>query len=285
MSAELSFRLLDAEGVKTLIEWARAEGWNPGIHDADLFYQADPEGFYGYFDQQTMIAGGSLVSYDGNFGFMGLFIVSPEYRGKGIGRDLWFLRRDHLLQRLKPNASIGMDGVLAMQKFYAKGGFEIAFRDERYALQGTAGERAMNVYPMAEEDMPQVLDLDVQCFGFNRGHFMRQWIQQAQAITLVYRENQKVMGFAVMRKAQDGYKIGPLFADNEHIAQSLYSSCLHAAPGETVYLDIPVTNAAALQMVKHMGATYVFECARMYYGTAPELPIEKIFGITSFELG
>jgi hypothetical protein len=29
----------------------------------------------------------------------------------------------------------------------------------------------------------------------------------------------------------------------------------------------------------------VFETARMYKGAAPKLPLERIFGITSFELG
>ena len=27
------------------VEWAALEGWNPGIHDGDSFYSADPKGF------------------------------------------------------------------------------------------------------------------------------------------------------------------------------------------------------------------------------------------------
>ena len=27
------------------LDWAAAEGWNPGLHDAHCFYAADPEGF------------------------------------------------------------------------------------------------------------------------------------------------------------------------------------------------------------------------------------------------
>jgi len=29
----------------------------------------------------------------------------------------------------------------------------------------------------------------------------------------------------------------------------------------------------------------VFETARMYKGPAPQLPVERIFGVTTFELG
>ena len=52
-----------------------------------------------------------------NLDLWGLFIVKPEYRAMGIGRKLWYQRRDLLISRLHNNASIGMDGVVAMQPF------------------------------------------------------------------------------------------------------------------------------------------------------------------------
>jgi hypothetical protein len=33
--------------VDIAIEWAAKEGWNPGIHDADCYFSADPNGFFG----------------------------------------------------------------------------------------------------------------------------------------------------------------------------------------------------------------------------------------------
>ena len=88
-----------------------------------------------------------------------------------------------------------------------------------------------------------------------------------------------------MRKTLNGYKIGPLFADSPAIAESLYIQCLSAAPGEDVFLDVPEVNANATAMVQKFAARYVFECARMYLGNPPPHPLDKIYGITSFELG
>ncbi|MBS4060598.1 MAG: hypothetical protein KG029_09375, partial [Bacteroidetes bacterium] len=60
----------------------------------------------------------------------------------------------------------------------------------------------------------------------------------------------KLQGFAIMRKAASGYKICPLFATDVAIAVALYQACLNAAPGEEVFLDIPVTNPAAVNLIK-----------------------------------
>lgn len=282
---DLAFEPLDRAGVATLVAWAAKEGWNPGVHDVDLFYETDPNGFFGYFLDDELIGGGSLVSYGGAFGFMGLFIVKPEFRSQGIGRQLWLHRRDHLLSRLKEGASIGMDGVVDMQPFYNKGGFEIAFRDERYEAVGRSFSISPFVSSMREADFPEVSGLDLECFGFARPDFLRAWLAQPDARSFVYRNASGFQGFTLMRKTQVGYKIGPLFAASLEVAKDLYEACLDSARGEPVYLDIPVSNPDAISLVREYGAEYVFECARMYYGSPPDVPIQKIFGITTFELG
>lgn len=282
---QLEFKCLNQLGVNTLVDWAAEEGWNPGIHDAWLFYQADPDGFFGCYHDGEMIAGGSIVSYNGEFGFMGLFIVKPEYRSRGIGRQLWFKRRDMLLSRLKDEAPIGMDGVVGMQPFYNQGGFEIAFRDERYERIGREYSVSEKVCPLGDDSFGEASDLDRRCFGFARPQFLKPWLNQPDSKSFQYRTSGGLQGFVLMRKAKDGYKIGPLFADNSEVAEDLYKACLDSAIDEPVYLDIPVSNSDAVAMVKKFEAEYVFECARMYYGSSPKVELENVFGITTFELG
>lgn len=283
--SHLKFAKLDFEDVKTLVNWAEAEGWNPGLHDAEVFYCTDPGGFWGFSSGKNLIAGGSIVSYNGDYGFMGFFIVKPEFRSQGIGRKLWYMRRDSLLSRLKPGSAIGMDGVVNMQQFYQQGGFEIAFRDERHLRKGHSYEIDPHISSISEVDFDTILAYDTQCFGFSRPQFLLPWLKQPDAKTFQYRTNDKVTGYAVVRKAHSGYKIGPLFADKEAIAEELYKACLNTAKGEDVYVDIPMNNPAAISLVKKHETTYVFECARMYNGSRPKVSNHKIFGLTSFELG
>jgi len=281
----LEFKKLNFEQLNTLIAWAEYEGWNPGPYDSQAYWECDPDGFYGYFQDEELIAGGSLVSYDNEFGFMGFFIVKPEYRGKGIGAELWIQRRNTLLSRLNSGASIGMDGVIAMQPFYKKGGFEIAFKDIRYEKIGSAFEVCQNISSIDESDIDSILAYDKLCFGFSRQEFMLAWLKLPLSKTFKYVESGVLKGFSVLRKANTGYKICPLFAENDEVAKKLYEACLNSVVGEKVYLDIPTINQGALDLAKEYEARYVFECARMYYNKAPNIEINKVYGITTFELG
>ncbi|MFK5856788.1 MAG: GNAT family N-acetyltransferase [Bacteroidota bacterium] len=282
---DLEFRKLDLGGVKTLVEWAKNEGWNPGPLDANVYWSTDPNGFYGYYYKNSLIAGGGIVSYNKEFGFMGLFVVKPEYRSIGIGRKLWHQRRDLLINRLNHNASIGMDGVVDMQSFYKKGGFEIAFKDERYEKIGMKSVIDDNIFPIKDEDFHEISTYDKLCFGFLREIFLNLWIKLPENKTFKYVEKDIIRGFCIARKVSNGFKIGPLFADNKKIAEELYKACLNSVIGKPLYIDIPMLNQEAVQIVKKYNAKYVFECARMYYGQMPRTDIKKVYGITTFELG
>ena len=95
-----------------------------------------------------------------------------------------------------------------------------------------------------------------------------------------------LQGYGVIRPCSDGYKIGPLFAGNSEQAEQLFQSLSGAVPaGANIYLDIPEPNVAAIDLVHDHGMEMVFETARMYLGSEPQIPIDNIFGVTTFELG
>ena len=80
--------------------------------------------------------------------------------------------------------------------------------------------------------------------------------------------------------------ISPLFADTPEAAEALFLGLVTVVkPDEPVYLDIPELNAASLSMVLSYQMKPVFMTARMYNRAAVSLPLQSIFGVTSFELG
>ena len=70
------------------------------------------------------------------------------------------------------------------------------------------------------------------------------------------------------------------------IARALLNALFDwAGDAADVSLDVPQDNAAGVALAESMELVESFETARMYLGTAPALPIERIFGVTTFELG
>jgi Acetyltransferase (GNAT) domain len=92
-------------------------------------------------------------------------------------------------------------------------------------------------------------------------------------------------GHGVLRACRDGFKIGPLFADDEETAERLFAGLIARAPGAPVSLDTPEANPAAVAVAARYAMTPAFETARMYKNGAPDMRVDRCFGVTTFELG
>lgn len=263
------------------VEWAAREGWNPGRHDAECFYAADREGFLlGSLDGEP-VGCISAVKYGHGYGFLGFYIVVPEQRGRGLGIQLWRAAMDRLAGR-----NIGLDGVLAQQENYRKSGFSLAYRNARYEGVDLAGGRVSDsVVPLAEMGFAAVADYDGAVFGTDRAAFLRAWVAQPEGVALGYRRAGQLAGYGVLRPCRQGYKIGPLFADDGEAADELFRALTARAGGEPVYLDVPEVNAAAVDLVRRYRMKKVFATARMYSQHVPAVSLAKVFGVTTFELG
>lgn len=277
MEAPVEIRTMTPAGLDRAIDWAAAEGWNPGLDDAEPFHAADPAGYFMAVHDGAPVAAISAVAYGDSFGFLGLYICVPEERGHGYGMAVWRAGLAYLGERV-----IGLDGVVAQQDNYRKSGFVLVHRNVRYggtvALDGSADR---HVVPIDGALRDAVIAYDRPIFRAPRETFLRAWLDPAQRRGLAYVDDGKVRGYGVVRVCRSGHKIGPLFADSDAIADALFRALAAEAGGE-VFLDPPESMRA---LPERYGLKPVFETARMYKGPAPRLPLERIYGITTFELG
>jgi GNAT superfamily N-acetyltransferase len=277
-----TIRTMTRQELNIAIDWAAEEGWNPGLFDADCFYAADPDGFLVGLLGGEPIAAISAVKYGSSFGFLGFYMVKPEYRGKGYGMQIW-----NAGLALLNGRTIGLDGVVAQQDNYKKSGFTLAYSNVRY--QGSGG----GYYPadsgivlLSALAFDDICAYDRAFFPDNRRDFLKCWIAQPQSIALGILRNNKPAGYGVLRICRSGYKVGPLFADSPECAEQLFLALNSYAPEDApVFLDIPAVNSAAVDLVNRHNMSVSFETARMYRGQSPDLPINRLFGVTTFELG
>jgi GNAT superfamily N-acetyltransferase len=264
------------------IQWAENEGWNPGLYDALCYYKTDPNGFFVGLLDGIPISCISAISYSENYGFIGFYIVKPEYRGKGYGITIWNAALNYL-----SNKNIGLDGVIEQQDNYIKSGFELAYSNIRFeGIAEQVLEKFSHIKLLSEVQFNDLIAYDSKFFPVPRPAFLKEWINQPESLGLAAISNNELKGYSVLRKCNIGYKIGPLFADDKFIAEKLFISSLnYLSPGTKFYFDTPEINQNAIGLAHKYEMEKVFSTARMYTDSQPQIDLNKVFGVTTFELG
>lgn len=281
MNREFTIRRMKEHELQIAVNWAQEEGWNPGCNDANCFYQADPNGFFIGLLGEEPIATGAAIAYDNHFAFCGLYIVKPAYRKQGYGIQLTHERLKYVGDRIT-----GIDGVLANVGIYQRLGYQPAHKNTRYQL---------STLPASISEIPQIIDLnlipfeelekfDRRYFPAPRANFLRSWIAQPECYALGYIDK-GLKGYGVIRKCIQGYKIGPLFAESSPIALRLFEALCSKVKLGPIFLDIPEPNKNAHTILNHYQMKPTFEVIRMYRNGTPHMDLNKIYGITTYELG
>lgn len=279
---QYSISVMAQSEVKTAIDWAQAEGWNPGLNDAAAFYAADNTGFLMGALEGEPIATISAVKYGSSFGFIGLYIVKEAFRGQGFGLKIWQQAMDSLSGR-----NIGLDGVIAQQENYKKSGFKLAYRNIRFAGSSrkspTIDARITDINDLNYSDL-ELYDRDF--FPEERSAFLQEWISPRNTQGLALVDGSKILGYGCIRPCICGFKIGPLNAETPDLALALFTALSRLVPnGSDIFLDVPEPNSAAVALAQAAGMSPVFETARMYTKATPGIALDKTFGVTTFELG
>ncbi|MBB4426206.1 ribosomal protein S18 acetylase RimI-like enzyme [Bradyrhizobium sp. CIR48] len=279
--SDLLIRNLRPEEISLAIDWAAAEGWNPGHRDAACFAVPDAQGFFvGEIDGEP-VATVSCVNYDDRFAFLGFYIVRDSFRGAGHGLRIWNAAIAHAGARV-----IGLDGVVAQQDNYRKSGFQLAYANIRYGGIVAARSRpptevvALDTIPFALVEAD-----DATVFPARRSAFLRAWIDTSGHVGRALVRDGKLAAWGVIRPCRTGCKIGPLVADDRAAAEAIVQALLASADVGEIFLDVPAVNREAIALAEALGLKPVFETARMYTGAIPPLRIDRVFGVTSFELG
>ena len=211
---DLSIRTMRPDEISIAVNWAAAEGWNPGLADDACFAAVDPEGFLiGELDGAPA-AIVSCVNYSASFAFLGFYIVREDLRGRGYGLHIW----DAAIAHAAPRVHARLDRLA----------------------------RACRLRPYARW----------QACRLGRDPSMPQ-----------------------------GLQIGPLVADDRFTAEVVLSALLASVGGGEIFLDVSSINRDAVALAQDLGLVPVFETARMYTGAIPPLRLERVFGVTTFELG
>lgn len=186
-ASQLQIRTLNKADLPLVTAWARAEQFAPGRGDFAIYRHTDRQGVWvGCLDGRPIgcIAG---VRYNAGYGFIGLFLVQPEYRGQGYGRQLWA----HALVHLEGVACIGIEAAPARIADYVSWGFVPASPTRRWQCiaDGRAAPQAAPADGLSLAAGPAIPEAAVQAYDAvrepsPRPHFLADWLHHPAGTVL-----------------------------------------------------------------------------------------------------
>jgi GNAT superfamily N-acetyltransferase len=240
-------------------------GWNQTAADWERFLAASPNGCFVMADTDKIVGTSATISYEDKFAWIGMVLVDPDHRNRGIGTTLLQRAVEYLDGAGIP--TLKLDATPAGKPLYEKMGFVTEYEIDRWVLK-----RSVSVKPMtqgksaSEEALSEALDFDRQAFGADRSKLLHSYNAQAPDLTLVAQNDGKLSGYAFGRRGLFADHMGAWMARDDETARTLLSQFLQRSSRDTIIVDALKSSSVAGELLRGSGFAPVRLLTRMYRG-------------------
>ncbi len=279
----INVRLMQALDVPWASELSCQVGWNQMPSDWRLLLELEPEGVFLTEDDGRRCGTASIVTHGLELGWIGMVLVKPEFRRRGIGTML--VERCLTALRRRGVRSAWLDATDAGRKVYLKMGFRDERPIARYA--GAACEPGRQVdwgRAMTPADLESIRSLDESAFGAARGPLLAGLLEHGRG--WIVDDRTAPRGFGFSRPGREADYIGPIIAQDAEVAEAIVANILTGLAGREVYWDIPGGNPHAIALAERLGFNARRRLTRMCLGDATRVGhAELVYAAAGFELG
>ena len=266
-------------------------GWNQTKDDWMRFLNHQPDGcFIAEWDGQP-VGTATTTIYEDKVAWIGMVLVHPDARRRGIGRALL----EHCIAFLKLRvACIKLDATPLGKTLYDTLGFKDEWTLRRWQTDGVDMSDVQDqvLYRVrhcrrwfdTDGDVPSRLDL--VAFGVNRWPMVRNIVMQAPLSFVHLPPKSTTVAFGVIREGSRAYYLGPIVAESPVTADQLVKALAYTLPNERVFWDIPDANTCAVELAQRLGFQPQRPLIRMFLGENkwPGDP-QRIFALAGPEIG
>lgn len=262
----MRFRKMEFTDIPAGVQLCRSAGWNQLPRDWEFFLTRDPEGSVVCEDDQGAVIGTvTTIRYDGRFAWIGMVLVDPLHRRKGIGRRL--LEEAGLL--LTNERCVKLDATPAGREVYTKLGYKDEYNLNRMVAH-KIDHRQLNsrhaVIPFTTNDLARIKAFDKKVFGADRVPLLSWLLAGSPTLAFKVEEGNNVSGYCFGRQGVEYTHIGPVVADSLMVAQSLVSAALKLCKNKSVIMDVPDHDEVWRRWLASVGFTLLRPFVRMYAG-------------------
>jgi GNAT superfamily N-acetyltransferase len=244
----------------------QAAGWNQTAADWQRFLNASPEGCFVATVDGRVCGTAATITYPGirddTLAWIGMVLVDPEYRGRGIGTQLL----EHAIEYLDSRnvTTIKLDATPAGQPIYRAAGFNEEFAIERWQLR----KRQSHKSPQTSEhrrDLHPLLEWDREIFAADRSALLTSIHAAAPEFTFTVTNAGELAGYCLGRHGTRADHLGPWIAEDEDTAQVLLEGFLDQSAASIVFVDV-LANNFGKDLVQSHGFEFSRPLLRMFRG-------------------
>ena len=275
----LSLRYLTSADIPFADSLRAIAGWNQTPADWQRFIDLSPRGCLLAACDGQPVATATTMVYGQDLGWIGMMLVHPDFRRRGIARVL-MQHCIEILQSARVKA-IKLDATPAGREVYLRMGFKDEYTLTRFQHDAASAKTTPLIRAAKKEDHSKIFEIDHAATGAPREHLIDRLMSDS-AQTLVYESNGVITGYGILRAGSLASYLGPVVANDPTHAQALATAL---ANGKT-FCDLPDRNAAATDWAKSNNFTAQRTLTRMYLGenVAPTVP-QSYFAIAAPDLG
>lgn len=264
-------------------------GWNQTAQDWERFLTASPDGCFVAELDGEVCGTVTTISYEERFAWVGMVLVDPEFRGRGIGAKLLARAIEHL--DAGKISTIKLDATPLGKPLYETLGFVSEYEIERWVLRtssvsSTKTHRSRPPGLLSPDPLDSIFELDRDIFGADRSSLLESLHQEVPDFTFAMRNANIVEGYGFGRHGCYADHLGPWMATDAHVARQLLEAFLASCGRDTIVVDCLKSNTMARSLLQSFGFTYSRPLTRMYRG-ANLYPgrVERLCAILGPEFG
>ncbi|VDI63939.1 Hypothetical predicted protein [Mytilus galloprovincialis] len=273
--------------IQGLYELLAENKWNMEKSYLECVFNTDPTGLVVVVkDDGEIIGHNGILAHSETIASSGMNIVKEGYRELGIGQKLFRRVMDVMAER-----NVGGTALSNRISFYHQFGWKIQSFTLHYSM-GKVNKSFISevpsgdfeVVPLKDVNFKDVVAYDTELHTVPRPVYLTQWALHSSANGYVALKSGRVVGYGVLRPADVGHKMFPLFADDPILAKALFCHLAsHIPEGEDLIFVHPIENELSNQFVAANELTSYLSMTRLYNKWNIEVDINRVYSTSSTE--
>lgn len=287
MNPPLHLRLLTRADLPFADSLRALAGWNQTPADWERFLALEPDGCFLAEWNGAPAGTATTIVYGPELAWIGMVLVHPDHRRRGIGRALLNRCLDYL--RGRGVRCIKLDATPDGQRVYDGLGFKSEWtlkRWERAGVLARATVRDSRIRNWQGADLDAVERFDAKGVGVSRRRLIETLVEQSLGALVWEAEPGRIAGYGLLRPGSRALHLGPVVAGAAEVATRLIEALIEHSGGKKIIWDIPDQNTPAVKLAEQHGFIAQRPLTRMHLGQigVPGDP-QKVFGIAGPEVG